>query len=151
MLVVANENSLTSMDIAEYYVKRRSIPQDHLLKIRTSTADQLTRAEYEVKIQGPIATWLTRQGAQDRILYIVLTKGIPLRIAGTGGPKGTASSVDSELTLLYRRMTGKPVAPSGPVENPYYAGESTPAAAVPFSHKDHDIYLVTRLDAFTTD
>ena len=52
------------------------------------------------------AAWLGRQGAQDRILYIVLTKGLPLRIDGTAGRQGTVSSVDSELTLLYRKMTG---------------------------------------------
>ena len=151
VLVVANENSLTSMDIAEYYVKRRSIPQDHLLKIRTSTADQLTRAEYEVKIQGPIATWLTRQGAQDRILYIVLTKGVPLRVAGTGGRTGTVSSVDSELTLLYRRLSGQSVGPNGSIKNPYYLGEAPVAEAHRFSHASHDIYLVTRLDGFTVE
>ena len=42
----------------------------------------------------------------DRIFYIVLTKGIPLRISGSGGRAGTAASVDSELTLLYRKLVG---------------------------------------------
>src|SRR5687767_6379657 len=83
VLVVANETVPASIEIGEYYAKRRSIPAMQLLKIRTSSADQLTRLEFERTIHGPIGAWLSRNQAQDRILYIVLTKGIPLRIAGT--------------------------------------------------------------------
>lgn len=151
VLVVANEASLPSLDIAEYYVQRRSIPPNQLLKIKTSTADQITRAEYEFTIQAPIAAWLSRNAAHDRILYIVLTKGVPLRVAGTGGRTGTVSSVDSELTLLYRRMTGQAVAPNGSIGNPYYLADAPVNSATRFSHAKHDIYLVTRLDGFTTE
>jgi uncharacterized protein (TIGR03790 family) len=151
VLVVANAASPPSIDVAEYYVKRRHIPADQLLKITTSTADQVTRAEYELTIQAPISAWLGRHSAQDRILYIVLTKGVPLRIAGTGGRTGTVSSVDSELALLYRRMAGEAVAPNGSIPNPYYLGDNPLAKAARFSHATHDIYLVTRLDGFTPD
>ena len=149
VLVVANDASLPSVEVAEYYATRRNVPANQLLKIRTSTADQITRAEYELTIQVPIAAWLSGNGAQDRILYIVLTTGVPLRVAGTGGRTGTVSSVDSELTLLYRRMTGEPVPTNGSIKNPYYLGEAPVAEAQRFSHATHDIYLVTRLDGFT--
>ena len=62
--------------------------------------------QYERQIERPIAEWITSHAAQDRILYIVLIKGVPLRIAGTPGRQGTVASVDSELTLLYRRLVG---------------------------------------------
>jgi uncharacterized protein (TIGR03790 family) len=81
----------------------------------------------------------------------VLTRGIPLRIAGTTGLTGTQASVDSELTLLYRRMVGLPVSFEGKIDNPYYLGAREIREARPFSHREHDIYLVTRLDAFTPD
>src|SRR5688572_25382092 len=111
VLVVANDALPASLEIAEYYVQRRHVPAGQLLKIRVTVADQVSRAEFERAIQNPIAAWIARQGAQDRILYIVLTKGVPLRIAGTGGRPGTIASVDSELALLYRRMTGQAVSP----------------------------------------
>jgi uncharacterized protein (TIGR03790 family) len=151
VLVVVNSASHVSVDIANYYIKRRQIPADHLVTVTTSTADQISRAEYEATIQAPISAWLSRHAAQDRILYIVLTKGLPLRIAGTGGRAGTVSSVDSELTLLYRRMTGIVVAPHGAVPNPYYLGDAPVTKTERFSHARHDIYLVTRLDGFTAD
>ena len=150
VLVVVNEAVPASIEIGEYYAKRRSIPAMQLLKIRTSSADQVTRVEYDVTIQAPIGSWLSRNQAQDRILYIVLTKGVPLRIAGTGGRTGTVSSVDSELTLLYRRLAGQTVAPNGSTSNPYYLGEAAVSVATRFSHAKYDIYLVTRLDGFST-
>src|SRR5690606_27705362 len=79
------------------------------------------------------------------------TRGVPLRVAGTGGRTGTVSSVDSELTLLYRRMAGETVPPNGAIDNPYYLGDAQVADARRFTHVRHDIYLVTRLDGFTVD
>lgn len=147
--VVINEASPNSQRIGEYYISKRSIPSTNVIRIRTSTDETIERAVYAATIEGPIAAAISRQGLQDRILYIVLTKGIPLRISGTNGVDGTVSSVDSELTLLYRRMTGRPVPIRGRVANPYYLGTKTIREAQPFSHREHDIFLVTRLDAFT--
>src|SRR4030095_3382214 len=87
----------------------------------------------------------------DRILYIVLTKGVPLRISGSGGPYGTYASVDAELLLLYRRMTGDAVSPLGAVDNPYFLNANEVSEARPFTHREHDLYLVTRLDGYTVE
>ena len=151
VIVVANEALPASVEIAEYYVQRRQVPANQLLKIRTSVADQISRQEFQATIHEPIIAWLVRTGSIDRILYVVLTKGVPLRIAGPGGGRTTTiASVDSELTLMYRRMTGQAVSPSGNVTNPYFLGDAQPSTARRFSHVAQDIYLVTRLDGFTT-
>lgn len=151
VLVVANEAVPGSVQIAERYVQARGVPAGQLLRLTTSTSPQVSRDEFEREIQEPVGAWLGKQGAQDRILYIVLTRGVPLRIAGSAGRNGTAASVDSELALLYRRLTGAPVIPNGPTPNPYFAGGDTLEGAKPFSHAAMDIYLVTRLDGFTVD
>ena len=80
------------------------------------------------QIQAPIADWIRKNSAQDRILYIVLTKGIPLRVKGTSGRDGTMASVDSELTLLYRRLTGAEPPLAGPLANPYFLGDAADRA-----------------------
>jgi uncharacterized protein (TIGR03790 family) len=151
VLVVANAAVPASVQIAERYVAQRGVPPDQLLRLRPGTNDQIDRASFERLIQSPIADWLGAHQAQDRILYIVLTKGIPLRIAGTLGRSGTVSSVDSELTLLYRRMTGAFAPPNGSIPNPFFLGSAPVADAARFSHAKNDIYLVTRLDGFTVD
>lgn len=149
--VVVNDASTASRQIAEHYARTRSIPRHQIISIRTSTSEAIDRAEYSTTIEQPIARALQRAGIQDRILYIVLTKGIPLRIEGTAGHAGTRASVDSELTLLYRRMTGRPVPVRGAVANPYFLADRPLEDAKPFSHRDFDIFLVTRLDGFTVD
>jgi uncharacterized protein (TIGR03790 family) len=149
--VVINEASPDSKQIGEYYIKARGIPAANVIRLQTSTDETVQANVFAATIQAPIAASLVRNNAYDRILYIVLTKGVPLRVAGTGGPEGTVSSVDSELTLLYRRLTGRNVLTRGKIANPYYRGEQPIEEAKPFTHRDHDIYLVSRLDAFTVD
>ena len=149
--VVINEASAGSERIGEYYVRKRAIPQTNVIRIRTSVDEEISRAAYAATIEQPIGAALMKAALQDRILYIVLTKGVPLRVAGTTGLDGTVASVDSELTLLYRKMTGKAVPVGGRVDNPYYLGSRLVRDAQRFTHRAHDIYLVSRLDAFTVD
>ncbi len=149
VLVVVNEASEVSARIAARYADVRTVPADNIVRLKTETTDDITRAQYEGEIERPIGAWITRHAAQDRILYIVLTKGIPLRVRGTSGRRGTTSSVDSELTLLYRRLVGTRETTVGPVPNPYFRGNNPLTASKPFNHADYDIYLVSRLDGFT--
>src|SRR6476661_8327905 len=96
--IVINENSAASQRIGEYYARKHALPAANVIRIKTSTDETVDRLTYLTTIETVIATALTRQDLQDRILYIVLTKGIPLRVAGTTGPQGWIASVDSELT-----------------------------------------------------
>src|SRR4029453_2282639 len=153
VLVVVNKASAHSVRIGEYYARKRAVPDDQILRLTTLQADPpdgIDRGPYERAIQTPIAQWLARQQAQDRILYIVLTKGIPLRI-NPGGLQGSAASVDSELAVLYLRMTGEKIPYPGAFPNPYFAGDTPIAEAKPFSREAQSIYMVTRLDGYTVD
>jgi uncharacterized protein (TIGR03790 family) len=152
VLLVVNQSSADSIRVAEHYARVRGVPQTQVLRITVDgTADEIDRAVFDGQIHGPIAEWLRRNSAEDRILYIVLTKGVPLRIRGTTGRSGTTASVDSELTLLYRRLTSEEPTLVGPLANPYYLGDAPIGQAKTFSHRDFDIYLVTRLDGYTAD
>jgi uncharacterized protein (TIGR03790 family) len=149
--VVVNEASADSQRIAEHYRIARGVPAVNVFRINTTTEESIERDAYVRTIEQPLATAIRRANLQDRILYLVLTKGVPLRITGTTGLKGTSGSVDSELTLLYRRMAGQPVSNAGSVDNPYYLGGKEISEAIRFSHNEYDIFLVTRLDAYTAD
>ena len=149
VLVAVEATSQMSERIAARYVRARSIPAENVVHLRTGATDEVTRAEYEEQIEAPIAAWIRRHAMHDRIFYIVLTKGIPLRISGSGGRGGAAASVDSELTLLYRKLVGTRVPTAGPLPNPYFGTVAPAAHRGPFSHVDQDVYLVSRLDGFT--
>lgn len=153
IVVVVNTSSAESVRIGEHYARKRGIPQDNLLRLKLDPelGDEIGREQYERWIKGPLAAWFARTAAHDRILYLVLTKGIPLRVSGSTGLGGTIASVDSELSLLYRELTGLAVPPAGRIPNPYFLGESPTAQARPFTHEAYDIFLITRLDGFTVD
>jgi uncharacterized protein (TIGR03790 family) len=146
VLVVVNSASPAGQQIAERYAAARGIPADQIALITTVVTEDIEREFFERDIEGPLGAWITRRAAQDRILYIVLTKGVPLRIRGG---KGMGASVDSELTLLYRKLLGNPTQALGRVDNPYFQADRPLSQAQRFSHAAHDIYLVTRLDGFS--
>lgn len=151
VLLVLNEASPTSMEVGMYYAQKRGIPHSNILRIKTTVDDGISREEFERHINAPIASWLTNNFAQDRILFIVLTKGIPLRVNGSSGQDGTTASVDSELTLLYRKLLRNEKVPiAGWIRNPYFLNETPLAKAQKFSHADQDIYLVSRLDGYNS-
>lgn len=149
VLVVVNEESPASIEIGEYYARARAVPAEQVARIKTSTDETVSLEDYSRTIERPLAEWIAKRGLHDRILYIVLTKGVPIRIRGTGGREGTVSSVDSELTLLYRKLVGLPTSLIGRQDNPYFLGNRPIAQATRFTRFDSDIYLVTRLDGFT--
>ena len=153
VLVVANGASADSIRIAEHYARMRRVPPEQILRLEGLPADPpdgIDRTLFDRAIHAPVAAWLTRYRAQDRIHFMVLAKGIPLRING-GGNDTKSASVDSELTLLYRRMTGAEVPLDGPAPNPYFLGTREITEAKRFSRDAFDIYLVTRLDGYTVD
>jgi uncharacterized protein (TIGR03790 family) len=149
VLLVINTASAESDAVGKRYIARRAVPQDNVCLLVAPTTESISRAVYDAQIEQPIWKCITANRAQDRILYIVLTKGVPIRIAGTPGRGGTSASVDSELTLLYRRRTGRAAPVLGFVPNPYYAGTASVETIRPFAHDRYDIYLVTRLDGYS--
>ena len=151
LLLVVNDNSPASGQIAEYYARKRAVGTDHIVHIKTVSTDNISRADYNQTIELPIGNWLSMHSLQDKVLYVVLTKGVPLRVDGTDGPQGTVASVDSELTLLYQKLLGaQPLVP-GRMANPYFLGDKPLAEARPFTRVSREIYLVTRLDGFSVD
>ena len=86
---------------------------------------------------------LKARGLAEKILYLVTTLGVPLRIEGSGGMQGDRASVDSELAMLYADMHGSKHALAGPLRNPFFG-----ARREAFSHPRFPMYLVSRLAAY---
>ena len=125
VLVVTNAADADSIRIGDYYASHRGVPATQILALQRLPAkppDAIERAAFEAAIQLPIANWLSANDAQDRIHYIVLTRGVPLRISGSSGRSGTVASVDSELSALYQRMTEAQVARPRRVREPIFPG-----------------------------
>lgn len=140
VLVVVNDNSALSKTIGEYYVRRRAIPLGQVCHLKVDPAEEIARADYDRFIAAPITRFLIDQKLVERILYIVTTAGVPLRVAGD---TQNVAAVDSELALLYSDIKQGPHRVPGVVPNPFF--ERTQEK---FRHPEFPMYLVTRLAAY---
>lgn len=165
VLLVINTNSPTSIAIGDYYVQERHVK--NLVYIQCPDSSHNTHNEtiplpsYIQLIENPIRDFVK---THPDINFIVLTKGIPIRISGS--PMGSCDehsrdpietrghpSVDSTLASLdYATLPGTmkiDITGSGAVglaySNRYWNAKE------PFSHAKYGGFLVTRLDGYTLE
>ncbi|HLI84996.1 MAG TPA: TIGR03790 family protein [Bryobacteraceae bacterium] len=144
VLLVANRRDPASLTVANYYRPRRSVPVKNVCYLETAPQEEISWDTYRNEIENPIAQCLEKAGLREKVLYIALTLGIPLKIDGGGsGFSAAHSSVDSELALLYGKLHGMAFQRAGSVPNPFFGKRSEP-----FRHPRFSIYLVARLAAF---
>jgi len=162
VLLVENATSPISQDIADDYSAKRHITNRVRVRCEDSAVktdnETISLADYTQQIEAPIRSYLA---THPRINFIVLTKGIPIRIVGapigscwegSKEPEATRGhpSVDSYLAAL--DYTSRPtrrvsIAGSGAIGAAYINRYWN--ASEPFSHSKFGGYLVTRLDAYT--
>jgi len=155
VLLLRNANSAASRAIADDYARRRHVR--HILTVRCQDAAQSAEAEtiewgaYRQQIETPLRAYLKSLPEVD---FIVLTKGIPIRLA-TEGNGMNRYALDSHLAALdYEQLTG---AVTVPISDPNYGAAFHAHAwsnhfwnsSVRFSHARFGGYLVTRLDGYT--
>ena len=145
VLLVVNRKDAVSRQVAGYYQAKRSIPARNVCPLDTTSAEEIDWKTYQEQIEGPVGSCLKKAALQEKVLYIVTTLGVPLRIAGTSGTFNEAehSSVDSELALLYARLKGMRFPRKGAIPNPFFGKRDAP-----FRHPQFAIYLVTRLAGY---
>ncbi len=145
VLLVVNERSLISRRIGDYYIKKREIPLTQVCRLNMPPNEEISRETFEQSVQKPVTAFLKKNQLTERVLYIVTTLGVPLKIQGTMDQmQSEASSVDSELAALYGRLHGLDWPVKGALKNPYFMQVSEP-----FRHPKFPIYLVTRLAGYS--
>jgi uncharacterized protein (TIGR03790 family) len=146
VLIVVNQTSTLSRKIGEYYAGRRGIPAANICRINTTADEEITRSYYDEQVARPIQEYLRSHHLVEKILYIVTTSEVPLKIRGNLGLEAEAAAVDSELALLYSDIHGRPHPLPAGIPNPFFGKTNAP-----FRHPDFPIYLVTRLTGFDFD
>lgn len=162
VLLVANANSPISKRVADDYAAKRHIRNRLTIQCRdsavSSDAESISLSDYSAQIEAPIRAYLAKH---PKINFIVLTKGVPIRIDGaplgscdenSKEPEATRGhpSVDSYLSALdYTQMATRKIkiAGSGAIGAAY--ANRYWNASEPFSHAKFGGYLVTRLDGYT--
>lgn len=153
VLVVENANSPTSMEVSQYYRKKRGIKKVISIRCPDSALDAanetLEYAAYLEAIEKPLWDYLSKD---TKIDYIVLTKGIPIRLSNA--PVGFAPgrpSLDSCLAAIdYFRNDNamRVIIVENDLKGTCYVNKFWNSSER-FSHAKNGGYLVTRLDGYT--
>ena len=98
ILVIANNKVEGSVEIAQYYMKRRGIPESHLLPIALSLSETMSRQEYENVLSQSAENALKGLQPKYPIAAIVLVYGVPLKVAPP-----LPSEKDLELIRKYKQ------------------------------------------------
>jgi uncharacterized protein (TIGR03790 family) len=153
VLVIENTDSPVSMQIAKYYMEKRGVKKT--LSIRcvdsalSAAGETLDYGIYLEAIEKPLREYLAND---TKIDFIVLTKGIPLRLSNA--PVGFAPgrpSLDScvaALDYFHRTDSIRTVIVENDLKGTAYVNRFWNSTER-FSHAKHGGYLVTRLDGYT--
>ena len=172
MVIVVNRNDPDSLSIGQHYARQRGIPESRIVQLSAPIKETITIAEYAKTVANPLLNALIEnewvKGVKDRskdaygrerlsvsihnIPFVVLIKGVPLRIANDPLllEESTANlsaqfrvnngSVDGEIALL---LASPQTSMTALVPNPYFEKSS-------ISSTDANRLLrVTRLDGPT--
>jgi uncharacterized protein (TIGR03790 family) len=155
VLVIENLDSPVSMQIANHYMSKRGVKkvlQVHCPDSALNAANEtLPFAAFQEAIEKPLKAYLA---TDPKIDFIVLTKGIPIRL--TGAPVGlsnTQPSLDSYIAAMdyFDQATSlKVVIDEGGVKGKCFVNNFFNSTER-FSHAKHGGYLVTRLDGYSVE
>jgi uncharacterized protein (TIGR03790 family) len=154
VVVVRNEDSPVSRAVANDYCRRRAVANlvtVHCPDSATSAErETISFADYQQAIKQPLRAFLADHPQVD---FIVLTKGVPIRIknAPGHGADGHRPALDSYLAALdYERIKDAILihVKDGDFTGVAWANRFWDSQ-VPFAHARFGGYLVTRLDGYT--
>lgn len=155
VLVIENVDSPVSSQIVKHYMAKRGVKkvlQVHCPDSALSVANEsLAFSTFQEAIEKPLKAFLAGDSGID---FIVLTKGIPIRL--TGAPVGllnTQPSLDSYIAGLDyfdRPSSLKVVIDEGGWKGNCFVNNYFDSTER-FSHAKHGGYLVTRLDGYTVE
>ena len=99
ILVLANRNAARSVGLAKYYMKRRGIPEDHLLQLWVTDKERCSREDYEKRVVVPVRRYLKEKDPEGHIRCLLTMYGLPLKVAA---PKMTPKEKE-ELKRLKKK------------------------------------------------
>ena len=152
VLVIRNENSPVSKAVADDYARRRAVRNVLSVRCQDSAAARAVRpspfAAYEPAIEKPVRA----SGRHVNIDFIVLTKGIPIRIADAPGRGVDGRRPAGQLPggVGLRQVARRRQCPSSRrrIYGTAWANRFW-NSSTPFAHAKFGGYLVTRLDGYT--
>lgn len=156
VLVVVNDLSEESLEIGTHYARARNVPEVNVCHLATSTAFSVSQSTYQNEIETPIEQCIAGSPHSDRIDYIVLTRGLPIRanFPDASAPPTKPVSLAALLQVMDTPLRGKDQEYGPPYgfanhPNPYQNRREW------FSHSKtfgtYNLYVVTMLSGYWSE
>ncbi|MHC4531964.1 MAG: TIGR03790 family protein [Planctomycetota bacterium] len=102
ILVIANSDIASSVELAKYYCSKRSVPAENILTLPLGTElnDDISREDYNSLLAGPIREKLTSCEFAGKIRCLLTTYGVPFRVQGRGIVEGS----EKKLKKLQKQL-----------------------------------------------
>jgi uncharacterized protein (TIGR03790 family) len=81
VVVISNKAVPESRAVAEHYLAKRNVPAENHVELDLPTGEDISRADYDAKLAGPLREALA--GRKDQVKVLLTVYGVPLRV----GPK----------------------------------------------------------------
>jgi uncharacterized protein (TIGR03790 family) len=104
LVVVFNRKMPGSQDVAGYYASRRGVPAANLLGVEVSSAEEMSRADFDRALAPPVKEAVERLKARGRTPAVLLVYGLPLRLKEQ--PQSPAVKAFKELAAARAREYG---------------------------------------------
>lgn len=148
VLVIYNNNSALSRQIAFYFQTTRNIADINMCNISTSTGEVINRAEFE-NVRAQVENYLINNNLTNTTNYFVTTKGVPLKVSEQNTADDNwnipssidRASFDQELSMIMGPYVDQ-IGIGGPFLNPLF--EETQD----HSREAQGMFLVTRLTGY---
>jgi uncharacterized protein (TIGR03790 family) len=113
VLVVYRSDSKDSKRIAQHYAEKRSVPPENICGVSHlgDATETIARDDFERKLQKQVVDCL-QKADKSKILYILLSYGLPFRISNM--PTGYGEAVDQYLQIPFDTT------PWAKPNNPYF-------------------------------
>lgn len=105
--VVANSLGGESVKLARYYMEQRGIPEENLIRIKTTDKETCSRKTYDSEIARPVREFLHGRQEQKAIRSLVTMFGVPLKVGApelTRSEKKALAASRQELATLKRQL-----------------------------------------------
>jgi uncharacterized protein (TIGR03790 family) len=95
--LLVNRNDPASREVAEYYCRKRAVPDDHILSFDLPAREDCSRKDYEKNLVPPLREKL--KGMRDKPIVLAVVYGMPLRV----GPQEPTDRERKEANELNER------------------------------------------------
>ena len=96
--LLVNTNVADSQAVADHYCEKRGVPKDHVVALDLPTGEDISRADYDAKLAGPLREQI--KDKKDKVKVLLTIYGVPLRV----GPQQPNDEEKAELDKLKKEM-----------------------------------------------